>query len=75
MDFEENILFPAEYQKLYHLVKNLFMFEKDNFKGIISISGKIVLPGKYENIQLCCSNRIIARMKNHTDVFEIIYDK
>jgi hypothetical protein len=52
-----------------------FGFKKNDFSGIISASGKIVLPGKYENIRLCSSNRIIARMKNHTDVFEIICNK
>ncbi len=75
MDFKENILCPAEYQELDHFAKNLFIFEKDGFKGIISVFGQIVLPGKYKSICLCRDNRIIASTRNHTDVFEIIYDK
>ena len=71
MDFNENILIPADKQEFSRLTTNLYLFKKDNLYGIVLKSGLIVLPAEYEKISLCRNNRIIANGKNVVEVFEI----
>ena len=73
MDFDENILIPADKQGISRLARNLYCFKKNNLYGIVSKSGQIVLPAEYEKISLCRNNRIIAHSQNGVEVFEIKY--
>ena len=70
MDFDENILVPADDQEISYMTEGLYRFKKDGLYGIISRSGKIVLPAEYENMSLCRNNRIIAQGENGVEVFE-----
>ena len=69
MDFNENILIPADVQEISRLATDLYLFKKDNLYGIVLKSGQIVLPAEYGKISLCRNNRIIANGKNGVEVF------
>ena len=71
MDFDENILIPADNQEIFRLAGGLYGFKRKGLYGIVSKSGKIVLPAEYGTIELCRNNRIIVNGKNGVEAFEI----
>ena len=80
MDFDQNILIPPGDFTLNHLTKNLFTFDKiittgyltqSLIFGIISSSGKIILPAEYDWIYSGSDHKLIAQTHDRTDVFEV----
>ncbi len=52
IDVKGNYIFQPVFEGLSQLTDSLYSFEKDELKGMLSISGKVISEAKYDNIGL-----------------------
>ncbi|MGN0555175.1 MAG: WG repeat-containing protein, partial [Candidatus Fimenecus sp.] len=76
IDFDENVIIPAEYYKIYGLDRPLLTVQdgdRDNYnEGLITHDGTVVIPPKYRRIDWCKENRILCCEEGDCVMLELV---
>jgi hypothetical protein len=70
MDLKGNVYFKNQYDYVYEPINGLFLVEKNNFYGAVTIEGKIIVPIKYDSVCIYDENLISCNLNGK----EILYD-